>query len=232
MSRTAHCCQRHPERRSERILRRSAGGRTAHSVSTPSEATDASNGATRPVEGDAALIDAARRGDRAAFGRLYDRHAATTYRYVLSIVRETSDAEDVVQDVFITTWARIGDIRIVDTSALPWLLTAARFTALNHLRATTRARRRTEEGDLSGHAVRRDPTEEEVTRRLLFAAIEEAVAGLSDTDQALYYLCIEQGSSYADAAEALGASHGAVRNRLSRLRGTLRTALRPFEREF
>ncbi|WP_146084368.1 MULTISPECIES: sigma factor-like helix-turn-helix DNA-binding protein [unclassified Rathayibacter] len=47
----------------------------------------------------------------------------------------------------------------------------------------------------------------------------------------MYYLCIEQGSSYADAAKALGSTHGAVRNRLSRLRTALRTTLRPFERE-
>ncbi|KZX21964.1 RNA polymerase sigma-70 factor (ECF subfamily) [Rathayibacter tanaceti] len=181
------------------------------------------------ADGDAALLEAARRGDRAAFGRLYDRHAPTTYRYALSIVREPIDAEDVVQDVFLTTWTRIADATVVDASALPWLLTTARFTALNLVRSRTRARNRTDDADLSLHPDHRESPEGEVERRLLVAAIEDAVSELSETDQALYYLCIEQGSSYADAASALGASHGAVRNRLSRLRATLRAALRPLD---
>jgi RNA polymerase sigma-70 factor (ECF subfamily) len=204
--------------------------RTPLSMSTPPEAAALARDAAARTD-DAALMDGARRGDRAAFGRLYDRHAATTYRYALSIVRAPADAEDVVQDVFLTTWTRINDVAIVDTSALPWLLTTARFTALNLIRTKTRARNRTEDADLSLHPDRRGTPDEEVARRQLAAAIKEAVSELSDTDQALYYLCIEQGSSYADAAKALGSTHGSIRNRLSRLRASLRTTLRPFERE-
>ncbi|MBF4461158.1 MULTISPECIES: RNA polymerase sigma factor [unclassified Rathayibacter] len=198
-------------------------------MGTSSEAISAEQAAAASGDGDAALVARARHGDRGAFGRLYDRHAATTYRYALSIVRESNDAEDVVQDVFLTTWSRIKDVTIVDASALPWLLTTARYTSLNLLRSKTRARNRIVDADPSTHPDPSGTPEDEVTRRLLVEAIEEAVAELSEIDRALYSLCIEQGSSYADAAQALGASHGTVRNRLSRLRSSLRRTLRHVE---
>lgn len=61
--------------------------------------------------------------------------------------------------------------------------------------------------------------------RLLEKSILEAVDGLSLTDQTLYYLCIDEGVSYQKAADSLGITHGAVRNRLSRLKHALRLKL-------
>jgi DNA-directed RNA polymerase specialized sigma24 family protein len=65
----------------------------------------------------------------------------------------------------------------------------------------------------------------ELESQELQAAILAAVDRLSDTDQQLYYLCIEEGSSYADAAKVLNTTHNSVRSRLSRLRLSLRLSL-------
>ncbi|WP_345762384.1 RNA polymerase sigma factor [Diaminobutyricibacter sp. McL0608] len=174
---------------------------------------------------DADLIDRAAGRDVDAFAALYDRHVRTVYRYALSVVRQVPDAEDVTQEVFITAWKRVREIRIVDESGLPWLLTTTRYTSLNRVRAASRERDRLGDADLSMHPDARPGPVEELERRHLMVAVEDAVAALSENDQVLYTLCIEEGLSYADAARAMGSSHGAVRNRLARLRGTLRTRL-------
>ena len=55
---------------------------------------------------DAALVGAARDGDRAAFGRLYDRYARMVHGVLLAKV-PLGDVEDLVQDVFILALRRL-----------------------------------------------------------------------------------------------------------------------------
>jgi RNA polymerase sigma-70 factor (ECF subfamily) len=52
------------------------------------------------------------------------------------------------------------------------------------------------------------------------------VEGLSALDRQIFLLCATEGYAYQAAAEQLGVEHGVVRNRLSRIRTRLRTALR------
>jgi RNA polymerase sigma-70 factor (ECF subfamily) len=67
--------------------------------------------------------------------------------------------------------------------------------------------------------------EDRVRNRALREAIDDALAQLSDEDYTVYLLCIEEGLSYQQASLTMGVSHGAVRNRLARLRAGLRIAL-------
>ncbi|GAA1821170.1 hypothetical protein GCM10009749_34940 [Agromyces neolithicus] len=173
---------------------------------------------------DAELLALAERDDDHAFALLYDRHVTAVYRYALSIVGLSADAEDVTQDVFILAWTKASEISIVDRSLLPWLLTTARLTGLNRVRSRSR-RREVTDNALVTRADHRFSPEVELQRRVLEESIEDAVAELSEVDQILFSLCIDEGLSYADAARALGTTHSTVRNRLSRLRRTLRTRL-------
>lgn len=176
---------------------------------------------------DVGLVQQAAARDSASLAVLYDRHVGPVYRFSLSLLGSVEDAEDVTQEVFITAWRRAGSIRLVDRSALPWLLVTARLTCANRRRAVMDERRRRVEGDFDVLADPRFSPEDEVERRQLQAALEAAVTELSATDQRLYRLCIEDGMTYQDAAAALQLSHGAVRNRLSRVRTALRRELDP-----
>src|SRR5215207_7531631 len=94
------------------------------------------------LTGDRELVERAARGDRAAFGQLYDRHVRPVYWQAYSVVRDASEAEDITQDVFITTWDKIRHISVVDESVLPWLLVTARYTAFNARRRSQKVRAR------------------------------------------------------------------------------------------
>ena len=173
---------------------------------------------------DVALLTRAQAGDRAAFAGLYDRHVRPVYWQAYSVVRDAGEAEEVTQDVFVTTWRRIRAIRTVDGSVLPWLLVTARYTALNaHRRASRRSGQEltVEIPDGAESAVER-----EVEAALVRAEIDKAVAALTPTDRRLYELCVDGDLTYEQAARDLGVSHAVVRNRLHRLRTRLRADLR------
>lgn len=176
-----------------------------------------------PPHGDAELLERASAGDRAAFGQLYDRHVRPVYWQAYAVVRDANEAEDITQDVFITTWNKIRSINLVDESALPWLLVTARFTALNARRRTLKSRHSELDQDLGDAA---PSVEEEVEGAQIRAEIDKAVAALSPTDRQLYDLCVVGDHTYELAARELGVSHAVVRNRLSRLRTRLRADLR------
>ena len=179
-----------------------------------------------PLTEEQEWLAAARAGDPAPFGKLYDKHFPAVYRYALRMVGHTSGAEDLAQEAFTLAWDKRIKIRVVDQSILPWLLVTTRNLGLNRLKQLTRDSRnrelRVDNTELAGSG---PGAEILVIQRQLENAIVDAVDELSPVDQTLYYLCIEEGLSYQQAANSLGTTRGAVRNRLSRLKHTLRVKL-------
>ncbi|SKB05087.1 RNA polymerase sigma factor [Aeromicrobium choanae] len=172
---------------------------------------------------DAALLARAQRGDTWAFAALFDRHVSAVYWQAHRVVGDADEAEDVCQDTFVTAWRRIGDITIVDRSILPWLMVTARYTALNAGRKRARLRAVALDHDPADAGA--DPAGH-VEEAAVAAAIEAAVARLSAVDRRLFELCVDGDLTYEQAAAELGVTHGAVRNRVSRLRTRLRGDLR------
>lgn len=172
-------------------------------------------------------LEAAARGDEAAFDALYRRHVTVVYRHAYSLLGTRREAEEIAQDVFVTLWGKIATVRIVDRSLLPWLLTTSRYLCLNRRRALARNNARIHIDGLVALPPDSMSVEDRVRHRALREAIEDALAELSDEDYTVYLLCIEEGLTYQQASLAMGVSHGAVRNRLARLRAGLRIALGP-----
>ena len=181
----------------------------------------------RPLSGDdRELVRRATEGDRRAFELLYRRHARAVYAYAAGILRDPEEAEEVTQDTFVTAWEKLREFHLIAQSALPWLLVTCRYKSLNRYRALDRQR-----SHRSSLAVDDSTPDEQKTPDAsleaaeLLATVAAAVAGLSEIDQSIYRLCLLDDMTYAEAAAALGASSGSVRNRLSRLRGRLRSEL-------
>ncbi|HWH97332.1 MAG TPA: sigma-70 family RNA polymerase sigma factor [Pseudolysinimonas sp.] len=170
-------------------------------------------------------LEAAARGDAAAFDALYRRHVTIVYRHAYSLLGTRREAEEIAQDVFVTLWGKISTVRIVDRSLLPWLLTTSRYLCLNRRRTLARNNARSHMDGLAALPPDSMSVEDRVRHRALREAIEDALAALSDEDYTVYLLCIEEGLSYQQASLSMGVSHGAVRNRLARLRAGLRIAL-------
>ena len=77
-------------------------------------------------------------GDREAFGRFYDRHAPLVYPLILRVVRDRSDAADVLQDVFWEAWQGADGYDPARGTPEAWMITRARTRAIDRVRAVRR----------------------------------------------------------------------------------------------
>lgn len=82
----------------------------------------------------AALFPAIASGDRSAFARLYERTSAKLYGVALRILKSESEAEEVLQDVYVSVWRNAGRFRAERASPITWLAVLARNRAIDRIR--------------------------------------------------------------------------------------------------
>ena len=80
------------------------------------------------------LVARARAGDRAALGLLYDRLAGRLYRFVLFRIGSHTDAEDVVQRIFLKMIVALPRYQPRGVPFEAWLFRLARNDVIDHLR--------------------------------------------------------------------------------------------------
>ena len=80
------------------------------------------------------LLRRTARRDRAAFVALYARTAAKLFGIALRIMRQRESAEEVLQESFVAVWQRAEDFDPARGSAMGWLVTIVRHTAIDQLR--------------------------------------------------------------------------------------------------
>lgn len=165
---------------------------------------------------EAPLVRAARAGSQAAFGRLVERHQQGLRRFL----RRTAgaDADDVAQEAFVTAWSSLGRLRD-DDGFRAWLYGIAWRKSLSLQRSAARSARRDQQWtqDQDGQGDGLDPAD-----RL---ALEAAMAGLPADQRAAVALCLAQGWSHGEAAEALGLPLGTIKSHVARGRDKLLSVL-------
>lgn len=164
-----------------------------------------------PSTESARLVEAARRGDREAFGTLYERYGRMVHGVLLTRVRP-ADADDLVQEVFLIAWRRLRSLR--DPAAFGgWLATIARRRAIDHLR---RAR---DEVELEEAHLGRDGHDPEAHAALI------ALRGLPQAYRETLILRLVEGMTGPEIAERTGLTPGSVRVNLHRGMKLLRRRL-------
>lgn len=163
-----------------------------------------------------ALLNRVSHGDAQALGEFYDLFAGLVNGLALRILRDRSDAEDVVQEVFVQAWRQAARFDAARGTPEAWICTITRSRALDRLRR--RAVRRedsTDEPPASGTA----PRAEEAL------AVRAALGTLSADQRLALELAYYEGLSQSEIAERLGQPLGTVKTRIRtamlRLRGVL-----------
>jgi RNA polymerase sigma-70 factor (ECF subfamily) len=80
------------------------------------------------------LLARSAQGDRAAFQRLYQASAAKLHGVALRILRRADWAEEVLQECYISIWARAGDYRAGLAAPMTWMTSIVRNRCLDWLR--------------------------------------------------------------------------------------------------
>ncbi len=190
------------------------------------------------TDGDMALVERLRGGDRAALETLMERYASRVYRLAHGITRNEADAEEVVQDVFLTLFRKIHTFE--GRAALgSWLYRVTTNAAL----IKRRGQRPDREVPLDPHlpaflpdghrAGDRDSLladwshtpETELLSAETRAILEQAIDALPGRYRAVVVLRDVEGLSNEEVAGAVGESVACVKSRLHRARMALREQL-------
>ena len=74
-------------------------------------------------------------GDQAAFSALYDATSAKLFGVCLRVLKDRSEAEDVLQEVYVRIWNKADRYAVTGHSPMTWLITLTRNLAIDKLRA-------------------------------------------------------------------------------------------------
>ncbi len=77
-------------------------------------------------------------GDEVALGDLYDRYSRPVYSMVLRITQSETEAEEIVQDVFLKVWRSAGSFDAERAKVFTWITTVARNKAIDRIRSLRR----------------------------------------------------------------------------------------------
>jgi RNA polymerase sigma-70 factor, ECF subfamily len=164
------------------------------------------------------LVARLARGETAAVGEFFDRHAGLAYGLALRILRDPTEAEDVVQETFVQVWRQASRYDPGRGSPEAWVCTIARTRALDQLRR--RAARREEPAPAEQPASRGAVTEEAL-------AVRKALDGLSGEQRRALELAYYEGLSQSEIARRLGEPLGTIKTRIRAAMMRLRETLAP-----
>jgi RNA polymerase sigma-70 factor (ECF subfamily) len=160
--------------------------------------------------------------DNAAVAELYDRHNRLLYGLILRILRSRDEAEDVLQEVFVTIWTRAGTYDMALGSPLAWLVRVARNRAIDRLRS-----RQVQDRALDGAPLPLPPGTPEAgaARRQEEETMARALAALPGEQRTLIEHAFYQGWTHAELASRFELPLGTVKTRIRRGMMSLRAAM-------
>jgi RNA polymerase sigma-70 factor (ECF subfamily) len=173
---------------------------------------------------DLELAQRCRRGDAGAFEELYRAHAARLYGLVLRMTGSTSDAEDLLQEVFLQAHRKLAGFRGESTLGT-WLYRLAVNQSLDFLRSRQGKMSRTtgslDEDGAAEPAAPAPPIPAAISR----LDLERAIARLPEGCRAAFLLHDVEGFGHQEIGDMLGVSEGTSKSQVHKARMKLRAML-------
>ena len=176
---------------------------------------------------DSYLLGRVAAGDQAAFATFFDRHSGIVLGVLTRMLRDRSEAEEIMQEAFLQAWKQAGRYRPERATPRGWLLMMARSRALDRIRSSqSRVRREDEVAQDSESApqitaVGTEALEIEERRQRVRGALGE----LPTEQRQCVELAFFEGLSHSQIAEHLETPLGTVKSRILLGMNKLRVAL-------
>jgi len=159
-------------------------------------------------------------GHAASSAEIVERHRPEILRYLGRMLRDTDEAEDACQDVFLRAHRALPRLR-TDSNVRAWLYRIATNRALNAGRRRTRALARAADVDVDALAAPVDSPEARADLR----AVARAVEALPPRQRAALVLRRLHGLDYREIASSLGGTEAGARANVYQAVRKLRTAV-------
>jgi len=165
------------------------------------------------------------RGDRPALRLVYDMTSAKLFGICLRILNDRSEAEDVLQDVYLTVWRKAASFDEARASPITWLVAIARNRAIDRLRSggVSRLSEPIEAADAipDPAPMAAETLEAMQENRRLYSCLDE----LEERTSASIRAAFMDGLTYEELAERSGVPLGTMKSWIRRGLAKLRACL-------
>src|SRR4030042_955776 len=145
------------------------------------------------------------------------------HAFILIMVPNKTDSEDILQNTIIYMWEHFGDFR-PGTKFLSWAVTIAKFQVLTYRNTITRSKVHLSETALD--LIIKDNVKLSIHADERYEALQKCLKKLPEKEQDFLKKLFMQGNSVKKIADEIGASLNIVYKRLSRLKGILLNCIR------
>lgn len=163
------------------------------------------------------LLRLAGLGDQAAFGELYDSISGLVHGIVLKVVRDPSQTEEVVQEVFVEIWRLAPRYDAERGTVIGWAATIAHRRAVDRVRSEQSTRVRNER-EMSKVTIEHDSVSDEVVEndhsQFERRRVRKALDKLTDMQRQAVELAYFGGHTYREVAVLLDTPEGTIKTRI------------------
>lgn len=164
------------------------------------------------------LLNQVRGGDECAFESLYEMYKEPAKRFCNSIIKDTEESENLVQEVFIKIWDKKAGIN-PELNFNSYLFTIIRNRVYDYFKEVKKnefVKERYWQNIVEIQASETELKEERISK------VSEAIQGLTEKRRAIIKLNYEEGKSYEEIASIMKISKNTVKNQLVKAKQIIR----------
>ena len=176
---------------------------------------------------EAHIAEGLRERNADALAQAYDRYSSAAYAVFLRVTRDSSVAEDLVQELFIRVWNKARSFDPARGSLGVWILSIARNIAIDHVRsADTRFQNRVRSIDQTDQLSFSYKPQEPESAIDSAKAVRNALSDLNSNQRRVLELAFFEGFSQSEIATHLQEPLGTVKSWMRSGLGRMRTAIK------
>jgi RNA polymerase sigma-70 factor, ECF subfamily len=160
------------------------------------------------------LIQQVANQDRDAFSQLYDRFSTLVFTLALRMLRVRSDAEDLLQEVFVQVWRQARGYSAARGSPEAWIINIARSRAIDKIRSIRRMEKNFVLTDDPARAESGENVESSAAESEAKLTMNSALANLPEAQRKVLELAYFDGLTQTEIAERLAEPLGTVKTRM------------------
>ena len=160
------------------------------------------------------LIQQVAQHDREAFSQLYDRCSSLVFSLAMRMLKVRSDAEDLLQEVFVQVWRQATNYSAERGSPEAWIINIARSRAIDKLRSIRRREKSFVLTDDPARAESSDNVETAAAESEAKMAMSSALANLPEAQRRVLELAYFDGLTQTEIAARLKEPLGTVKTRM------------------
>lgn len=158
------------------------------------------------------LVARLQQQDAAAFSYLYEKYSGALYSIILQVIPDNETASDLLQEVFVSVWKKIGMYDATKGRLFTWLLNVTRNASIDRLRSKSyKNSRQNREFDSSVHISTGNTTTALNTDTI---GLRKVVAQLKPEYREVLELSYFQGFTHDEVSKMLGIPLGTVKTRI------------------